>query len=113
MLIKRSKAVIEPFANGKIWDYLLPDEKIGISYQEYKSGRAPAKGWALNKVCFEIYYIVGGKAKIFLDDEHYFVEKGDLVIIKPGQKIYFIVNNLKMVTVTQPNFYYEQYEEVV
>jgi len=112
MFIKKSKAIIEPFANGKIFDYLLPDENIGISYQEYANGRAPTKGWAVNKICYEIYFIVDGKAEVFLDNEHEYVEKGDLVIIKPKQKIYFIVDNLKMITITQPNFYYEQYEEV-
>lgn len=112
MIIRKSQAILEPFANGKIYDYLLPDEKIGISFQEYESGRAPSKGWAVNKKCYEIYFIVSGSAEIYLDNEHSQVESGDLVIIKPKQKIYFISHKLKMITVTQPNFFYEQYEEI-
>lgn len=48
-----------------------------------------------------------------VDDEKSMVETGDLVIIKPKQKVFFITDNLKMITITKPNFYYEQYEEII
>ena len=50
MIIKKSKANVEKFGKGKIYDYPLPDEKIGVSYQEH-NGRVPEKGWGINKIC--------------------------------------------------------------
>jgi len=111
MIIKKADTNIEHFAKGKIFDYPLPDGKIGISYQEH-NGRVPNKGWGVNKVCYEIYFIVDGKASIFIDNEKAIIEKGDIVIIYPNQKSYIITNNLKLVTITSPNWYKKQYEEV-
>lgn len=111
MIIKKSQTKIEHFAKGIVFDYPMPNEKIGISYQEH-NGRTPLKGWGINKVCYELYFIIGGRAEIFIDNEKEIVTKGDLVIIFPRQKSYIIANNLKLITITSPNWNQEQYLEI-
>lgn len=111
MIIKKSQTTIESFADGKVFDYPMPDEKIGISYQEH-NGRAPLKGWGVNKTCYELYFIIEGKAEVFIDGEKGIVEKGDVVVIHPSQKSYLIADNLKLITITSPNWNKEQYKEI-
>lgn len=54
MIIKKSKTSVENFSKGIIYDYPLPNEKIGISYQEYLSKvRVPKTGWGINTKYFE------------------------------------------------------------
>jgi len=111
MIIKKSQTITEYFAKGKVFDYPMPDERIGISYQEH-NGRAPAKGWGVNQACYELYFIIDGHAEVFIDNKKEIVAKGDLVIIYPSQKSYMVANNLKLITITSPNWNKEQYKEV-
>ncbi len=111
MIIKKSKTRIEHFGPGVIYDYVLPDEKIGVSYQE-QNGRVPEKGWGVNTTCYELYYVIDGEADVFIDDEQEKVEKGDLVIINPKQKSYLIAKNLRIITITSPNWDQKQYREI-
>ena len=111
MIIRKSQTKIEHFAKGKVFDYPMPNKNIGISYQEH-NGRVPIKGWGINKVCYELYFIIDGNAETFIDKEKEIIAKGDLVIIFPGQKSYMMANNLKLITVTSPNWNKEQYQEL-
>ena len=111
MIIKKQQTTVESFAKGSIWDYPIPDEQLGISYQEH-NGRVPEKGWGMNTVCFEAYYIIGGTAEVCIDDEQDTIQAGDVVILKPGSKSYLIADHLRIVTITQPNWYKEQYKEI-
>lgn len=52
MVIKKTKANNESFVKGIIYDYPLPDEKIGVSYQEH-NGRLPEIGWGVNKINYD------------------------------------------------------------
>ena len=110
MVIKKSQTKIEKFGPGLIRDYPLPDNKIGVSYQEH-SGRVPEKGWGMNTKCLELYYVIEGEAEIFIDDGHEKVEVGDLIVINPNQKSYLVAKNLKLLTITSPNWYEGQYKE--
>ena len=111
MIIKKNQTKLEHFSEGKVFDYPMPSEKIGISYQEH-NGRAPKKGWGVNKICYEIYYIISGKAEIYIEDEKSIVENDDVVVIFPGQKSYMKAHNLKLITITSPNWSSDQYSEV-
>lgn len=112
MIIKRTNATPETFGNGKVFDYPMGETTVGISYQEHH-GRVPEKGWGINTMCWEAFYVISGKAEVFVDEDHDVIESGDVVVLKPGQKSYIIAENLKLLTVTKPDWFKEQYKEVV
>ena len=107
MVIKPDPKKIQASAHGFIQDYVLPTEDVGISYQQY-DGRAPDKGYWVNTVCWEAYYVIDGSATIYGDDKAYSVEKGDVFIMLPGQKIRMIAKKLKIITITKPNWFASQ-----
>jgi|SRR3990167_5923800 len=105
MHIKKSERKLEKIAKeGSVWDYPVPSEEIGIAVQKL-NGAVPDKGWYKNIVCYEICYIISGRAMFFVGDEKYNVVAGDIVIIKPKVKSRIKAQNLKMITVTRPNWY--------
>lgn len=88
MVIKKSKATpIKANEQSTIWDYPMPSEDTGLSFQNL-NGRLPEKGWYRNKVCHEIFFITKGTAQLNIDDKEYEVAEGDIVVLKPGQKHY-------------------------
>jgi mannose-6-phosphate isomerase-like protein (cupin superfamily) len=113
MIIKKTQTTLEQFASGQIFDYPLPNDKIGISYQEYKGEvRVPEKGYGVNTKCLEIYYVIDGEAEVYIDQSHGKVAKGDLVILQPNQKSYLKGKSLKLLTITSPNWDKDQYKEI-
>ena len=108
MVIKRSQTTeIKANAESTIWDYPMPTEETGITFQTL-TGRLPEKGWYINKVCHEIIFITDGKAEINIDGESHQLEKGDVVILKPGQKHFGKYLKTSLITITSPNWYEEQ-----
>jgi len=101
MVIKFSQTTKIPLAQGTVWDYPMPNEHLGISYQEH-NGRVPQKGWGVNTACLEEYFIIDGKARVFIDNKEYEADKGDIIILEPGQKSYLIADHLKLLTITRP-----------
>ena len=112
MVIKKKSSNLEDFATGSVWDYPMEGAPVGISYQEH-DGRVPEKGWGINTVCWEAFYVLDGNAEVYIDDEKDTIEKGDVVILKPDQKSYLVARKLKLLTITKPNWYKEQYQEVI
>lgn len=111
MIIRSSDATKIPFPEGTIWDYPMPNEDIGISYQELH-GRGPAKGKYLNKVCHEIYFIISGSASVYMNSSNSEVTTNDVIIVEPNTPHYIKAKNLKYITITRPNWYEKQYEVV-
>ena len=111
MIIKKSQTRLETFDAGKVWDYPMPGEPVGISFQEH-DGRVPEKGWGINTICWEAYYVIAGSARVFIGEKEYQVETGDVVVLKPNQKSYLVANKLKLLTITQPDWYTKQYNEI-
>lgn len=94
-----------------IWDYPMPTEDLGISRQ-ILNGRGPLEGKYLNKVCHEIYFITGGTAVFAINNTKYDVKKNDVVIIAPNTPHYIETKHLTYITITRPNWYEAQYQEV-
>ncbi len=111
MLIKFSDTTKFPVKDWVVWDYPMPDDKVGISYQRVKS-RVPEKGRCLNRVCHEMFFIVKGSGTFYVGDEVYEVKAKDLVIVEPKVKHHIETRGLEYVAVTRPDWYAEQYEEV-
>lgn len=89
----------------------MPSEDIGISFQTL-DGRGPRKGRYLNTVCHEIYFIIKGSALFYIKDEKHEVKERDVIIIEPNTAHHIEARNLEYITITQPNWYKEQYQEV-
>jgi mannose-6-phosphate isomerase-like protein (cupin superfamily) len=112
MIIKKENAKLEVDQPGaRIFDYNLSPFQAGISYQEL-DGRVPESGAGRNAVCEELYYILDGSAEIWIDEVKYQAEPGDVVMIKPGSPSYLIADNLRILTITVPDWYEDQHENV-
>ena len=112
MVIKKSSRELEVNAKGvKIYDYDLSNSLIGLSYQELE-GRVPGVGTGINSVCKEWYFILAGAGYVTVDGKTDTIEAGDIVIIEPGQASYLDARDLKFLTITEPNWYKEQHQEV-
>lgn len=95
---------------GSIWDYLVNDE-VGIAYQQLTM-RGPKSGRYLNKVCHEIYFIIEGTATFYVGKEIYQVKQKDVVVVLPNTPHYIETSDLKYITITRPDWYEDQYEQV-
>lgn len=108
MVIKKHQSTpIKEGDNSTIWDYPMPSEETGISYQ-ILNGRKPEKGWYRNTVCREIIFVIDGKASVNIDDDEFDLSSGDVVILEVGQKHFGNYHNTRLITVTSPNWYEEQ-----
>lgn len=112
MIIKKGQTKKERIAKGGIvYDYPVKSKEMGFSVQEL-NGRVPDEGAYKNKICKEICYVIEGSGKIFIDDEELILDEGDIYFIEPGQKSYIMAEGLKLLTITQPDWYEEQCEVV-
>jgi mannose-6-phosphate isomerase-like protein (cupin superfamily) len=111
MLIKSKEAVKEIHQeNYEVWDYRMPSKETGLSVQKL-DGRVPKKGWTRNTVCNEIYFILNGHGTVFVDNKKFEVGKGDVVVIRPGEKSYIKANKkMRILTITTPDWYPDQCE---
>jgi mannose-6-phosphate isomerase-like protein (cupin superfamily) len=96
--------------NVKIYDYPLPGVGFGISYQEYSEGRHPKKGAWKNTVCEEAYFILDGGAIVYLDGNANQVSEGDIIVIPVKHTVYLETTGVKLLTITNPDWFAEQHE---
>lgn len=104
---------VNPFPNSRVctaFEYPLDDPDMNGSIIELK-GRYPEKGWTVNERCKEIAYIFSGMAKLDVDGKEHELEPGDVVLIKPGEK-FFWMGNCKMFMVCNPAFNPKQHKIV-
>ncbi len=113
MTVIRKQTRVKELDNGvsKLYDYALPGISMGLSYQEIH-GRVPADGSAKNTVCDEFYYVLEGSAQIVIDGKEDVILPGDVAVIPSGSTSYLIGNHLKLLTITNPDWYTEQNENV-
>ncbi|MFH1575866.1 MAG: cupin domain-containing protein [Candidatus Nealsonbacteria bacterium] len=91
-------------------EYSLGDKDINGAIVELK-GRYPDKGRVVNLKCKELVYIIEGFGVAVVEGEDVKLEKGDLILIEPGEK-YFWEGNLIMFVPCTPAWYPEQHKEV-
>lgn len=91
-------------------EYPLGDKDINGAMIELK-GRYPDKGRVVNLKCKELSYVIEGLGRVVVEGEEVKLEKGDLVLIEPGEK-YFWEGNLIMFMPCTPAWYPEQHKEV-
>ncbi len=110
MLIKKKQRKEKQIAkNSFVWEYLLHNKNLGIALAKI-NGRFPDSGRTVNKVCQEIYYVISGSGKIFIEDEEFELNEGDVFLIDSGKKYYVAGKNLVLLCPTSPEWYSEQQE---
>ena len=91
-------------------EYPLGDDDINGAIIKL-SGRYPDKGRVVNLKCKELAYIIEGSGRAVVEEKEVKLNKGDLVLIEPGEK-YFWEGNLIMFVPCTPAWYPEQHKEV-
>jgi len=75
------------------------------------NGRYPEKGRTVNEKCKELVFFLEGKGKLVVEDKTYKVQKGDQVVIDPGERFYW-EGNLTMFMPCAPAWYPNQHKIV-
>lgn len=96
--------------DGTIWKYLV-NGQVGISHQTLTTS-SPETGQHLNKKVHEIYFILEGTATFHVGDESYKVSERDIVVVEPMAAHSIATEGLTFMTITRPDWFYEQYEHV-
>ena len=113
MLIKKSQAIKKQIAKeGFVYEYKDYNKSLGVAVSEL-NGRIPDNGLMKNNVCHEVYYVLSGSAKVYVDDKSCIINEGDVLHINIGQEYYLEADNLKLVISTSPAFYPEQWENII
>lgn len=112
MLIKKDKRIKKQIApQSFVYEYQDKNDKIGMAVSEL-NGRVPEEGRMRNNVCHEVYYVISGNAKVFIDNNIFEISEGDVLHIEPMKEYYVEASNLKLVIPTNPPFYPEQWENI-
>jgi len=90
-------------------EYPLHNKNLGIALAKI-NGRFPVSGRTINKVCQEIYYVISGSGKVFIEDEVFELNEGDVLLIDSGKKYYVVGKNIVLLCSTSPEWYPEQQE---
>jgi len=112
MKILKSQQAQE-FKNGDTctaFEYPLEEKSINIAVIKLK-GRYPETGQAMNTECKEIAYVTEGSGKVSVEDKTIEVNKGDVVLIEPGEKFYWD-GELTMLMPCTPAWTPEQYKHI-
>lgn len=108
MIVKKENRVKKQIAkDSSIWEYPIHNEKLGVALAKI-NGRFPDSGKTVNKVCQEIYYIISGSGKIFIEDKEFELNEEDVFLIDAGKRYYVIGENLILACSTSPDWYPEQ-----
>lgn len=110
MIIKkdtREEKKVSP--GGRVFEYELESSRVKIATAKLNS-RMPEEGSIINEKCEEVFYVVKGSAKFYLDNKEFDVSEGDIVEIKPNQRFHYIADNLEVVISTSPPWYAEQWK---
>lgn len=92
-------------------EYPLGDEDINVAIIKL-NGRYPKEGRTVNKVCKEMAYVAGGRGVLVVEGERVDLTQGTVVLIEPGERFFWIGENLEMFMPCTPAWYPEQHKEV-
>jgi len=108
-IVKQSESSI--FDNSDICQaviYSLGDKDIDISLVKV-GGRHPSQGYVVNEICKEVSYIIDGSGLLNIENTEYSFNKGDVILIEPGEK-YFWNGNFEALMSCTPAWYPEQHK---
>ncbi|MFA9262860.1 MAG: cupin domain-containing protein [Undibacterium sp.] len=103
----------EKFQHGEtclMSEYRLEDERIDAAIAKI-TGRYPDEGWVLNRVSAETAYVLDGSGRLTTEEEETSLERGDVILIEPGEKFYW-EGKMSLLISCAPAWKYSQYEHI-
>jgi mannose-6-phosphate isomerase-like protein (cupin superfamily) len=107
---KEERQKIQNSKDCSIFEYRFDDKDIELSCAEIR-GRYPQEGFAMNEKIKEIFYINKGKGKINIEGNDFDIKEGDVILVQPKQK-YFWLGNLDIILSCTPKFTLEQHKNI-
>lgn len=107
------KSAALQFNNGvhcSVYEYATEHPGINIGVAEIR-GRYPDSGWAMNKECTEMGYVLEGSGKLVTGEQTAILAMGDVVLIPNGEKYYW-EGHMKLLLPATPAWYPEQHVRV-
>lgn len=92
-----------------VYEYPSDSKEINGAFVEM-TGREPDAGRVVNIVCKELAYVIEGSGKIVIEGTELSLEKGDMVLIEPGEKFYWD-GDMTLFLSCSPAWYLEQYKK--
>ncbi len=111
-IVRKDQAVSHKNAQTcTAYEYELGHPDINIASIEV-SGRYPEKGYATNKQCVEMVYIISGEISIYIEvGGKYDLAQGDTVMIEKGEKYYWD-GTCSICVACTPAWYPQQHENI-
>ena len=106
-----TKSQRQEFKNGNncvVYEYPMGDPAINGAIIKL-TGRYPDKGESMNKICKAMAYVIEGEGIVSIDGTETKLQKGDLVLINPGEK-YFWQGNMDLFMPCVPAWTPNQYK---
>lgn len=85
----------------------IHDKEIDMAIARI-SGRYPQHGWAVNKICRMMGFVLEGTGKLGLKDRVVHLSANDSVLIMPGEKYYW-EGNMTLLLPSTPAWSPDQY----
>lgn len=98
MIVSRDQASHKLKHGVDMWVYPTDREEIGFLYDEVNGGHFQE---FMDKVSTFAYYILDGHGTFFLNGTPHEAGSGDLIIVPPMTKLYYL-GTMKMILVTTP-----------
>lgn len=109
--VKRQDAIKHTNASTcSVYEYPTKNAEISIGVAEI-TGRYPEQGFAMNRICNEMGFILKGTGKLVTEAQSIDLSPGDVVCIPTGEKFYW-EGNLTIVLPTTPAWDPQQHEMI-
>ncbi|MFA6296563.1 MAG: hypothetical protein WC663_04360 [Patescibacteria group bacterium] len=108
MLVSKNKAEKIKKPNCVIYEY-GGNRNLSLCVVKIKK-RYPKFGLAMNEKVDEMYYILKGKGKFFLDNKIFKFKSGDMILIEK-KKWYYVEGDFEAIIPTSPFWTINQYKE--
>ena len=109
-LIKKTEA--KTHQNGpacQVFEYEFPDENDVDNAVVSLDGRYPERGYAINRKCKELIYVMEGAGVVVADGQLHVLGEGDMGFIVTGEE-YHLVGKMKLLITSVPAWRPDQAE---
>jgi len=106
----KSKSVVRHAnsSNCIVYEYPMKNTEMNIGVAEI-TNRYPDEGYAINRICCEMGYILKGSGKLVTETNEVDLSVGDVIYIPHGEKYYW-EGTMTVILPAAPAWYSEQHE---
>lgn len=110
MLVRKDERKEKEISKGNfVWNYEMDSREMGFALARINS-RYPESGEAINEACNEIYYVMSGGGKIYIEGKEFEIKEGDVFLIEKGKPYHVTGDELFVAIPTTPSWYPEQHK---